>query len=178
MTDNGGTGGVQSLQRRHARREGHAVPGRHAGAVVLALAGTFKPGDVDKLTMHTSTSSRRSPSWPARRFRRGDCQVEGRSLVPLLRNPEGGVARSVRVHARRPLGEGQGGGIEVRRLQRPHQPLPHGDSDRQGKRKWELYDMKADPGEKKNIAAENAEAMKPIEAAYDKWWDARSSRAW
>lgn len=43
-------------------------------------------------------------------------------------------------------------------------------SDRQGRRKWELYDLKSDPGEKKDIAAESAEVMRPIEAAYDKWW--------
>ena len=39
MTDNGGTVGHPDLQRRHAREEGHALPGRHARAVVLALAG-------------------------------------------------------------------------------------------------------------------------------------------
>ena len=38
MTDNGGTVGRQDLQRRDARGQGHALSGRHARAVVLALA--------------------------------------------------------------------------------------------------------------------------------------------
>ena len=44
-------------------------------------------------------------------------------------------------------------------------------SDTRAGKNWELYDIKADPGEKNNIAAENPEAMRPIEAAYDKWWE-------
>ena len=44
MNDNGGTAGVQRLQRRHARQQGHAVAGRHAGRVVLALAGHAEAG--------------------------------------------------------------------------------------------------------------------------------------
>ncbi len=44
MNDNGGTVGVQRLQRRHARPKGHALAGRHAGVVVLALAGHAEAG--------------------------------------------------------------------------------------------------------------------------------------
>ena len=39
MNDNGGTAGMQGLQRRHARPKGNAVSRRHARRVVLALAG-------------------------------------------------------------------------------------------------------------------------------------------
>ena len=44
MTDNGGTGGRAGLQRRHARAEGHAVPGRHPRAGLLPLAGHAEAG--------------------------------------------------------------------------------------------------------------------------------------
>jgi hypothetical protein len=39
------------------------------------------------------------------------------------------------------------------------------------KPKWELYDVKADPGEKKDLASERPEVVKELSAAYDRWWD-------
>jgi len=35
---------------------------------------------------------------------------------------------------------------------------------------WELYDLKADPGETMNVAAEHPEVVARLEAAYDRWW--------
>ena len=35
----------------------------------------------------------------------------------------------------------------------------------------ELYDLKADPGETKNVIAEHADVVATLRAAYDKWWD-------
>jgi len=35
----------------------------------------------------------------------------------------------------------------------------------------ELYDIKADPSQKKDISAEHPDVMKTLSAAYDKWWD-------
>ena len=34
----------------------------------------------------------------------------------------------------------------------------------------ELYDIKADPGQKRNIAAGNRDVVKTLRAEYDKWW--------
>jgi arylsulfatase len=35
---------------------------------------------------------------------------------------------------------------------------------------WQLFDLKADPGEEKNLAAEKPELVKQMAAAYDQWW--------
>ena len=35
---------------------------------------------------------------------------------------------------------------------------------------WELFDLKADPGETTNVAAEHPEVAARLEAAYDRWW--------
>ena len=35
---------------------------------------------------------------------------------------------------------------------------------------WELFDLKNDPGETKNVAAEHPDVVARLEAAYDKWW--------
>jgi hypothetical protein len=37
-------------------------------------------------------------------------------------------------------------------------------------RSWELFDLKADPGEK-NVLADQPETAKQLEAAYDRWWE-------
>lgn len=37
-------------------------------------------------------------------------------------------------------------------------------------RRWELYDLKADPGEKTNVIAGYPEVVRGMEAAYDQWW--------
>ena len=36
---------------------------------------------------------------------------------------------------------------------------------------WELYDLKADPGERNNLAAERPQVVVRLEAAYDRWWE-------
>ncbi|MGB1937890.1 MAG: hypothetical protein ACPHVK_10405, partial [Akkermansiaceae bacterium] len=35
----------------------------------------------------------------------------------------------------------------------------------------ELYDIPADPGQKRNVAAKHPEVLKELNAAYDAWWD-------
>ena len=115
MNDNGGTAGVSVYQRRHARQQGHALAGRHAGVVVLALAG------------HAEARRRRPAGRPHRllphrgRDRRGevDRRGEGAGRGPkpgaAVARPEGGVARPDPLHARRPLAErGEAGGPQVR----------------------------------------------------------------
>src|SRR5262249_48308448 len=35
---------------------------------------------------------------------------------------------------------------------------------------WELYDLKSDPGEAKDLAAQKPDVVKKLDAAYDAWW--------
>ena len=49
MNDNGGTDGVEVLNAGMRGGKVHALAGRHAGGLVLALARTLKPADVDRL---------------------------------------------------------------------------------------------------------------------------------
>jgi hypothetical protein len=35
---------------------------------------------------------------------------------------------------------------------------------------WELYDLKSDPGEKTDLAAQSPAIVKRMNAAYDAWW--------
>ena len=40
-----------------------------------------------------------------------------------------------------------------------------------GERQWQLFDVKADPGEKTDVAAADPDVVEELDAAYDKWWD-------
>ena len=39
-----------------------------------------------------------------------------------------------------------------------------------GKAGWELYDLKADPGQEKEIAVQHPALVKELSGAYDQWW--------
>ncbi len=91
-------------------------------------------------------------------------QVEGRSLLPVVEEPQGGV-----------------GGPHARASQsaagKKAKPLPQNSSNCaiQNSRftlvnNSELYDLKADPGETKNVIAEHPEVVATLRAAYDQWW--------
>jgi hypothetical protein len=40
----------------------------------------------------------------------------------------------------------------------------------QNVKRWALYDVQADPGEKTDIAAAHPDIVKTMDAEYDKWW--------
>ncbi len=37
--------------------------------------------------------------------------------------------------------------------------------------KWELYDLKADPAEKTDVAGSQPEQLRRMQQAYDQWWE-------
>ena len=129
MNDNGGTAGVQVFNAGMRGGKGHAVAGRHARGLVLALAGHAQARPTSTaLTAHIDIFPTLAELAGAKLPADVQRKLEGRSLVPLLENPNAAVARPLPVHARRPLGEGQGRRVEVRAVQRPQQPLQPGHS--------------------------------------------------
>jgi arylsulfatase len=40
-----------------------------------------------------------------------------------------------------------------------------------GQKQWQLFDVKADPGEQTDVAAQHPEVVNELDRAYDKWWD-------
>jgi arylsulfatase A-like enzyme len=168
MTDNGGTGGVRVFNAGMRGSKNTPYQGGTRVPTFWRWTGHFQPGDVDKLTMHrdffptfAELAGARIPA---------GLQLDGRSLLPLLRKhdaawPERYVFQHIGRWEKGKAAESKYAGCSVRTSR-----FNMVNSDRQGRKNWELYDIKADPGEQKNIAGDNAEAMRPIEAAYDKWW--------
>ncbi len=90
-------------------------------------------------------------------------QVEGRSLVPLLKNPKAEWADRTLVHHLGRWAEGKAADAKDAKpaIQNSRFTLVHNK---------ELYDLQADPGETKNVIAEHPEVVAKLRAAYEQWW--------
>lgn len=167
MTDNGGTGGVKVF---NAGMRGKKVTPYQGGTRVPAYfrwTGTLKPADVKALTAHidifptfAELAGAKVPS---------DLHIEGRSLVPLLRNPDAKWPdRFLFTHVGRwPKGKAAEAKYTNCRVQNSRYSMVSIDPEK----KWELYDLSVDKGEKTDIAAANPAIVKKMDAAYDKWWN-------
>ena len=166
LTDNGGTAGLGVFNA--GMRSGKVTP-YHGGTRVPSFwrwPGTLRPADVDKLTAHLDIfptfcdlAGTKAPE---------GVKLDGFSLQPLLTDPQAAWPdRYLFTHVGR---WGRGKAAESKHAQcsvRRGQYIMVA----RGARNWELYDLKADPGEKSDIAAQHPDIVKDLEAAYDKWWD-------
>ncbi len=171
MNDNGGTAGLKVFNA--GMRGGKNTPynGGTRAASFWRWPGTLKPAVVDKLCCHRDIFATLTELAGAKVPDAVAAKLDGRSLVPLLKGPAAAWPdRYVFTHigrwAKGKAAESKYGGCSVRST-RYNLVCPG--AGKAGN--WELYDLKDDPGEAKNIAAEHPEVVKEIAAAYDKWWD-------
>jgi arylsulfatase len=127
----------------------------------------LKPADVNKFVMHLDVFPTFAELGGAKIP--GGLQLDGRSLVPLLKDPTAPWAqRNAFTHIGRwPTGqaaESKYEGCRVRNSRFSMVRLRSGE-------KWELYDLKNDPGETRNVMAEFPNVAGQLGSAYDKWWD-------
>ena len=172
MNDNGGTGGVRVFNAGMRGAKNTPWLGGTRASSLWRWPGTLKPATVDRLAAHVDFFPTIAALAGAKETAKVRAQVEGRSLVPLLLDPkEEWADRTLFTHLGRwPTGakieDHKYGGCAVRSARW------HLVSNEKGKRKlWQLFDVKADPGEKVDVAAKNAEVARDLEKAYDRWWD-------
>jgi arylsulfatase len=134
--------------------------------------GTLKPADVDRLAAHIDVFPTLAEIAGAKLSDEVRAQVEGRSLVPLLLDPKAEWPYRILFDhiGRWPKG------AKVADYKYAHcsvrDPRWHLVCDTKDRSKrWELFDVKADPGEKNDVAEKHPEVVKLLDAAYDKWWD-------
>ena len=120
---------------------------------------------------HTSISFRRSPNWPAQQLsEKAVAQVEGRSLVPLLQNPQAVWEDRVLVtHVGR---WPKGANIDEYKYAKCSVRTTrwHMVCDRDREKHWQLFDVQKDPGETSDLTDENPQVVNELDAAYDNWW--------
>jgi arylsulfatase len=171
MNDNGGTAGCKFFNAGMRGSKNTPYNGGTRAASFWRWPGTLKPAVVDKLCCHRDIFATLAELAGAKVPDAVAAKLDGRSLIPLLKDPAAAWPdRYVFTHigrwAKGKAAESKYGGCSVR-SPRYNLVCPGA----AGAGKWELYDLKDDPGESKNIAAEHPEVVKEIAAAYDKWWE-------
>ena len=90
-------------------------------------------------------------------------QVEGRSLVPLLKNPAADWEDRYLVHHVGAWEQGQAAQSKHERVSIQNKRFTLVNNE-------ELYDLKTDPGETENVIAEHPEVVDQLRTVYDQWW--------
>lgn len=167
MNDNGGTAGVKIFNAGMRGQKGGPYQGGTRAAAFFRWPGTLKPGDASGLTAHIDVfptlAELAGTKIPA------GLPLDGRSLVPLLKDPKAAWPdRHVFTHVGRwPQGKAAEAKYARCRVRSSRYSMVNMDKGPAG---WELYDLRNDPGEQTDLAARSPEVVKELSAAYDRWW--------
>ncbi len=165
LTDNGGTFGVNVY---NAGMRGSKVTPYEGGTRVPSFwrwPAAFKGGvDCDALAAHIDIFPTLADIAGAKLNDEVKKQVEGRSLLPLLKNPKAQWPdRFFVTHVGRwPRGQAANWKFKNCCIRDRRFALVND---------IELYDLKSDPGETKNVIQDHAEVVAKLRAAYDEWWN-------
>ncbi len=166
MTDNGGTAGVRVFNAGMRGAKGTAYQGGTRVPAFFRWPGVFKPGDVSRLTAHldlfptfAEVAGAKIPD---------GLQLDGRILMPLLRDHSAAWAdRLLFTHVGRwERGQAAESKYAKCRIRSARFSLVSNGPEK----RWELYDMATDRGERLNVATQHPEEVARLEAAYDRWW--------
>lgn len=171
MNDNGGTAGVKLYNAGMRGNKGTPWLGGTRAASFWRWPGTLEPGDRSALAAHIDFLPTLAELAGAKLNAKVQAQVEGRSLVPLLRNPNAEWPdRLLFAHVGRwPTGKAAEAKYTRCSVRDPRWHLVC--DAKTGAKQWQLFDVKADPGEEADVAAKNPQVVARLEQAYDKWWE-------
>jgi arylsulfatase len=171
MNDNGGTVGVPVYNAGMRGQKVTPWVGGTRAASFWRWPGTLKPADVDRLCAHIDVFPTLAEIAGAKLTDEVKAQVEGRSLLPLLKDAKADwPERLLFTHVGRwPKGtkpeEYKYRDCSVRTLRWQLVCV-----DKNGTKAWQLFDVQVDPGEKTDVADKHPDVVKELDAAYDKWW--------
>jgi arylsulfatase A-like enzyme len=170
MNDNGGTAGVSVFNA--GMRGAKVTPwlGGTRAASFWRWPGTLPPGDIGALASAIDFFPTLADIAGVKLTGKAAKQVEGRSLVPLLKDPNAPWPdRYLVAHQGRwPRGKAAESKYLHCSIRNTRWQMVCDTKD--GRKDWQLFDLKNDPGEKTNVAAEHPDVVKELETAYDKWW--------
>jgi arylsulfatase A-like enzyme len=135
--------------------------------------GRFQPADVKALAAHIDFLPTLAELAGVKLSGEVARQVEGRSLVPLLNNPNASWPdRTLVTHVGRWArfanpDDSKFTNCSVRTTRWHLVSIQGGAAPA-----WELFDLSNDPGEKTNVAAQHADVVKQMAVSYDDWWKA------
>ncbi|HEY3318986.1 MAG TPA: arylsulfatase [Planctomycetota bacterium] len=170
MNDNGGHPPATKVW--NAGMRGTKITAFNGGTRAMSLwcwPETIKPGACERLTAHLDMFPTFAELAGAKVPEEIAAKLDGFSLLPLLQSPQAAWhdERLLFTHVGRWGGHKPGvepekyDGCSVRWQQYLQAYEKNG---------WRLYDLKADPGEKSDVAVQHPEVVTKLTAAYDAWW--------
>ncbi len=187
MNDNGGTGGVKVYNAQMRGAKGSPWLGGTRAMSFWRWPETLKPADCTALTAHVDVFRTWAALAGAELDERTDKQVEGRSLIPLLQMPDAlWPERTLFTHNGRWKKGASYLPAKARnasvRTTRYHlvSEAPRGPGGLvvdTFKPRWQLFDVKADPSEKNDIAAQHPDLVKQMLGELDAWWGSLAGQA-
>lgn len=172
MNDNGGTAGVKIFNAGMRAQKGTPFVGGIRASSFWRWPGTLKPADCDRLTAHIDFFPTLAELGGAKLNDDVKKQVEGRSLVSLLSNPTAEWSdRTLFTHVGRwPVGADRSkfkyATCSARNSQFQMVTASKGET-----KNWQLFDLKADPGQKTDVADKHPDVVQKLAGEYDRWWD-------
>lgn len=169
-TDNGTATGADVFNDRMRGRKGSPWRGGTRVPAFWRWPGTLPAGvDVPAVVAHIDVLPTLCELTATQVPQAVAAKVEGRSLVPLLRDAKAPWAdRMLVTHVGRWDG-GRAAEAALRncRVREGRWSLVNVKNDPSG---WELYDLVSDPGESRSVAASHPEIVRRLTAAYAEWW--------
>ena len=180
MNDNGGTAGVKTYNAGMHGAKGSPWIGGVRGFSIWRWPGTLKPGDCGALTAHIDFFRTASALAGVKLSSELEEQsAEGRSLLPLLENPQATWEDRFLFHhvGRWPKGTNpdaakySNAAVRNTRYTLVNEVKRGPKASPADKPEWQLFDVVADPAQSQDIAATKPEIVKQLSAVYDQWWD-------
>jgi arylsulfatase len=133
--------------------------------------GTLEPGDIPVMAAHIDVFPTLAEIAQVKLPTVALSQIEGRSLLPLLRNPAAQWEdRTMVTHVGR-WDKGQAGASKYLHCSIRNSRYQMVSDAKNGGKDWQLFDLKSDPGQQTDVASAHPEVMAQLEVAYDRWWD-------
>ncbi len=177
MNDNGGTVGTRIYTAEMRGAKGSPWRGGTRAAIFWRWPGTLRPVDVNRLAAHIDILPTLAEIAGANLTADVQTQVEGRSLLKLLKDPQADwPERYLFTHVGRwPKGaepkkfKYSNCGVRTSRWNLVSVAKP-------GEKQWQLFDLAADPSERSDIAPQTPGVVAELETAYDAWWQSLQSQ--
>ncbi len=173
MNDNGGTAGVRVFNAGMRGSKGSAWLGGIRSSAFWRWPGTLKPATVGTLAGHIDVFPTLAEIAGAELPLEAKRQIEGRSLTPLLENPEAAWQdRPWFTHVGRWPKLADPSDFKFRMASVRNQGWAM-ISEKGGRHpKWHLFDLSKDPGQRNNVIQQHPEVARALGTAFDQWWDA------
>jgi arylsulfatase A-like enzyme len=181
MNDNGGTEGCAVHTAGLRGKKGTPWQGGTKASSLWRWPGTLPAQDIAHACAHIDFFPTLLELAGAKLSKEVAQQNEGRSLLPILENPQAAWPdRLLVTHVGRwPKGkatEHKDHSVSLREgrwtLVNPT-PIPGPNAKKPApEQKWELFDLQSDPGQTKNVAADHPQITSRLQAAYADWWKA------